>query len=102
MQEKILEGEVVRCHMTAKCRSVVKPDIVFFGEDLSEEFYKFRHDFDKCDLLIIMGTSLTVRLKILFKKKKLSLATRCLLNLKSRYKGLKFEKYVFNFILNFC
>jgi len=60
IKEKILEGEVVRCHMTAKCRSVVKPDIVFFGEDLSEEFYKFRHDFDKCDLLIVMGTSLTV------------------------------------------
>ena len=50
----------MRCHMTAKCKSVIKPDIVFFGEDLSSEFYNFKKDFEECDLLIVMGTSLQV------------------------------------------
>jgi NAD+-dependent protein deacetylase sirtuin 2 len=41
---------------------VVKPDIVFFGENLPEKFYVLPHrDFAECDLLIIMGTSLTVQ-----------------------------------------
>jgi len=60
IKDKILKGEIVRCHMTAKCKSVVKPDIVFFGEDLSSEFYNFKNDFEECDLLIVMGTSLQV------------------------------------------
>jgi NAD-dependent SIR2 family protein deacetylase len=39
----------------------VKPDIVFFGENLPERFFKQQHqDFPTCDLLIIMGTSLQV------------------------------------------
>jgi NAD-dependent SIR2 family protein deacetylase len=45
-----------------KCEGAfVKPDIVFFGEDLPQQFYeKLREDLPKCDLLIIAGTSLTV------------------------------------------
>lgn len=43
------------------CGCVVKPDIVFFGEDLPTRFYKsIEKDFTKCDLLIVMGTSLKV------------------------------------------
>ena len=39
----------------------MKPDIVFFGEDLPQRFYSLRlRDFSHCDLLIIMGTSLEV------------------------------------------
>jgi len=42
-------------------RGVIKPDIVFFGEDLGD---KFRHaidqDSDKVDLVIVIGSSLTV------------------------------------------
>lgn len=42
-------------------QGLVKPDIVFFGEDLPARFYSLRfQDFSKCDLLIIMGTSLEV------------------------------------------
>uniref|UniRef100_A0A7E4UTU6 NAD-dependent protein deacetylase n=1 Tax=Panagrellus redivivus TaxID=6233 RepID=A0A7E4UTU6_PANRE len=44
-----------------KCKGVVKPDIVFFGENLPLAFYQnVGTDFDACDLLIIMGTSLVV------------------------------------------
>jgi len=40
---------------------LVKPDIVFFGESLPKRFFECADkDFKKCDLLIIMGTSLAV------------------------------------------
>ena len=43
-------------------QGLVKPDIVFFGEDLPQRFHSLRlRDFSHCDLLIIMGTSLEVR-----------------------------------------
>ena len=42
-------------------QGLVKPDIVFFGEDLPQRFHSLQlPDFTKCDLLIIMGTSLEV------------------------------------------
>ncbi|VDK49534.1 unnamed protein product [Cylicostephanus goldi] len=45
-----------------KCDGVVKPDIVFFGENLPERFFKCAiEDFPKCDLLLILGTSLVVQ-----------------------------------------
>lgn len=44
-----------------KYGSLVKPDIVFFGESLPESFHKgMRMDFPKCDLLLVIGTSLAV------------------------------------------
>jgi len=44
-----------------KCGGSIKPDIVFFGEDLPAKFFQHREsDFPKCDLLIVMGTSLVV------------------------------------------
>lgn len=40
----------------------MKPDIVFFGEGLSDEFHDaLAHDKETCDLLIVMGSSLKVR-----------------------------------------
>lgn len=40
----------------------MKPDIVFFGESLSDEFHKqMADDKKKCDLLIVIGSSLKVR-----------------------------------------
>ena len=40
---------------------LVKPDIVFFGEQLPERFFQCAEsDFAECDLLIILGTSLKV------------------------------------------
>lgn len=41
---------------------VMKPDIVFFGEGLSDEFHNsMTLDKDQCDLLIVIGSSLKVR-----------------------------------------
>ena len=44
------------------CGGFVKPDIVFFGESLPERFFtQSRADFPRCDLLIVIGTSLAVQ-----------------------------------------
>jgi len=41
---------------------IMKPDIVFFGEGLSDEFHKtITEDKDQVDLLIVIGSSLKVR-----------------------------------------
>ncbi|DBB05735.1 hypothetical protein WJX77_006542 [Trebouxia sp. C0004] len=41
---------------------LVKPDIVFFGEGLPARFFQYMAtDFSKADLLIVMGTSITVQ-----------------------------------------
>eukprot|EP01026_Neomeris_dumetosa_P081038 TRINITY_DN9049_c0_g4_i1.p1 TRINITY_DN9049_c0_g4~~TRINITY_DN9049_c0_g4_i1.p1 ORF type:complete len:382 (-),score=43.39 TRINITY_DN9049_c0_g4_i1:277-1296(-) len=49
----------VRCK-NKKCNRFVKPDIVFYGENLPDRFFKLLDDFNLCDLLIVMGTSLKV------------------------------------------
>uniref|UniRef100_A0A8C5EIK1 NAD-dependent protein deacetylase sirtuin-3-like n=1 Tax=Gouania willdenowi TaxID=441366 RepID=A0A8C5EIK1_GOUWI len=38
------------------CSATVKPDVVFFGEDLPQKYFLHTKDFPKADLLIIMGT----------------------------------------------
>ena len=40
----------------------MKPDIVFFGQSLPEEFHRqIQLDKDECDLLIVIGSSLKVQ-----------------------------------------
>ena len=52
-------NEIPKCII---CEEVVKPDIVFFGEQLPKKFFQLLTvDFKNCDLLIVIGTSLTVR-----------------------------------------
>ncbi|KAJ8414525.1 hypothetical protein AAFF_G00037270 [Aldrovandia affinis] len=59
MKEKIFSDEIPKCD---KCSGLVKPDIVFFGENLPARFFtSMKKDFPSCDLLIIMGTSLQVQ-----------------------------------------
>ncbi|KAL4896274.1 DHS-like NAD/FAD-binding domain-containing protein [Aspergillus ambiguus] len=58
MKEAIATGEVPRC---AHCQGIVKPDIVFFGEALPEDFFENRTLPEQADLCIIMGTSLSVQ-----------------------------------------
>jgi NAD+-dependent protein deacetylase sirtuin 2 len=56
--ERILSDVVPRCE---DCNAVVKPDVVFFGEGLPKRFGRMAaKDFPRCDLLIILGTSLAV------------------------------------------
>ena len=44
-----------------ECGSLVKPDIVFFGEEMPSRFMELiDKDMDGCDLLLIFGTSLLV------------------------------------------
>jgi NAD-dependent deacetylase sirtuin 1 len=40
----------------------MKPEIVFFGENLPEQFHRaMKYDKDEVDLLIVIGSSLKVR-----------------------------------------
>ncbi|KAI9443519.1 DHS-like NAD/FAD-binding domain-containing protein [Lactarius indigo] len=56
--KKIVEEErIPRCKT---CKGLVKPDIVFFGESLPSNFYSALAKLSDADLLIVMGTSLTV------------------------------------------
>ncbi|GLV40123.1 Sirtuin 2 [Carabus blaptoides fortunei] len=59
MKERIFDDKIPICNA---CPGVVKPDIVFFGENLPDKFYKCMNtDFQECDLLIVMGSSLVVQ-----------------------------------------
>uniref|UniRef100_A0A671KJ56 NAD-dependent protein deacetylase n=1 Tax=Sinocyclocheilus anshuiensis TaxID=1608454 RepID=A0A671KJ56_9TELE len=59
MKNKIFSEDIPKCD---SCGSLVKPDIVFFGENLPDRFFtSMKMDFPRCDLLIIMGTSLQVQ-----------------------------------------
>jgi NAD-dependent histone deacetylase SIR2 len=59
MMEKVMAGEVPHCGVP-QCNGLVKPDIVFFGEPLPEAFHENRHVPATADLIIVMGTSLSV------------------------------------------
>ncbi|XP_010864581.2 NAD-dependent protein deacetylase sirtuin-3, mitochondrial isoform X2 [Esox lucius] len=57
LRPDIMKGSIPKC---PTCKGVVKPDIVFFGEELPPHFFSYLKDFPLADLLIIMGTSLEV------------------------------------------
>lgn len=52
-----MAGMVPKC---STCKGVIKPDIVFFGEELPLQFFSYLTDFPIADLLIVMGTALEV------------------------------------------
>jgi NAD-dependent deacetylase sirtuin 2 len=59
VKECVFSQKVPRC---TKCQGLVKPDIVFFGEGLPKRFFELAAvDFGKCDLLLVIGTSLKVQ-----------------------------------------
>ena len=60
MKQAIDRREVPHC-LQDKCQGLVKPDIVFFGEALPEDFHHNRMLPAAADLALIMGTSLTVQ-----------------------------------------
>ena len=58
-KEEIVQNK--RAPKCRRCKGPVKPDIVFFGEGLPDRFGKLlRQDLEIADLIIVMGTSLTV------------------------------------------
>ena len=60
MRDAIRNCDIPHC-TTPQCNGLVKPDIVFFGEQLPEQFFRHRSLPASADLCIIMGTSLTVQ-----------------------------------------
>ncbi|BEJ15274.1 hypothetical protein CspHIS471_0410410 [Cutaneotrichosporon sp. HIS471] len=53
----VRQGTVVRCE---HCKGLVKPDIVFFGEGLPDNFFELMPELRHADLVLVMGTSLQV------------------------------------------
>jgi NAD-dependent histone deacetylase SIR2 len=60
MKKKVQAGEVPHC-IVPQCNGLVKPDIVFFGEALPPTFFSNRHVPAMADMIIVMGTSLSVQ-----------------------------------------
>lgn len=60
MRQIVSQRDVPHC-LTPQCNGLVKPDIVFFGEQLPEDFHRNRSLPGSADLCIVMGTSLTVQ-----------------------------------------
>lgn len=58
MRRHVARGEVPKCK---GCKGLVKPDIVFFGEQLPPRFHANRELPARADLCIVLGTSLTVQ-----------------------------------------
>ncbi|XP_061077988.1 NAD-dependent protein deacetylase sirtuin-3, mitochondrial isoform X2 [Conger conger] len=57
LRADIMASTVPKC---PTCTGVIKPNIVFFGEELPQNFFLYLTDFPLADLLIVMGTSLEV------------------------------------------
>ena len=58
VKKSILNDHV---HCCDKCGGLVKPSIVFFGENLPMRFFQLQElDTEECDLLLCIGTSLEV------------------------------------------
>ena len=58
LRRHVHEKTIPRCE---NCKGLVKPEIVFFGEQLPADFFKNRMLPYESDLIIVMGTSLTVQ-----------------------------------------
>ncbi|KAK0757217.1 hypothetical protein N5P37_009933 [Trichoderma harzianum] len=57
MRAHVTRGDVPKCN---ECKGLVKPDITFFGEALPRDFSEKSHNTAMADLVLIIGTSLTV------------------------------------------
>lgn len=53
--EDILNDKMPLC----TCNGLIKPNVVFYGEHLPEEFYKLYMEIPKGDLIMVLGSSLT-------------------------------------------
>ena len=64
IKNEILQQQIPHCPKCSEeiINAILKPDIVFFGESLPDNFHQtISIDKDKCDLLIVMGSSLKVK-----------------------------------------
>ncbi|KXJ93862.1 DHS-like NAD/FAD-binding domain-containing protein [Microdochium bolleyi] len=60
MREHVELGDPPSCTQPG-CEGLVKPDIVFFGEQLPSTFFDNRHVPAEADLVLVLGTSLSVQ-----------------------------------------
>ncbi len=60
IHQQIFDDQIPKCTKTPRCTGIIKPDIVFFGEDLPRRFQLYLQDLPMCDCCIVMGTSLAV------------------------------------------
>ena len=61
IRSEISAKQVPLCKACGSPTAVVKPDIVFFGEQLPEKFHDLiRQDQKETDLVLVMGSSLNV------------------------------------------
>ena len=56
-EDSLKTGTVPKCG----CGGVVKPDIVFFGEQLPENFFEIYNSPPAADLILVLGSSLSVQ-----------------------------------------
>lgn len=61
LMKKAIDAREVPYCLTPQCNGLVKPEIVFFGEQLPENFHRNKNLPREADLCIVMGTSLTVQ-----------------------------------------
>ncbi|CAL1541335.1 unnamed protein product [Lymnaea stagnalis] len=60
IKDSIFEDKLPKCKKRG-CYGVIKPDIVFFGEELPKRFYYYLKDMLQTDMVLILGTSLEVQ-----------------------------------------
>ncbi|KAJ3430628.1 nad-dependent protein deacetylase sirtuin-2 [Anaeramoeba flamelloides] len=58
IKKDVMKSKIPRCKYCKE--GIIKPNITFFGEGLPEKFWWYESDFPKADLLIVLGTSLSV------------------------------------------
>lgn len=61
IRDCLKRDEIPKCTLEC-CTGTIRPDTVFFGEPLPKRFSELvDQDFEQCDLLIVLGTSLKVQ-----------------------------------------
>lgn len=53
--DKLEKGHLPRC---PDCGEPLKPDVVFFGEELADDYDKAKEEINKADLVLVIGTML--------------------------------------------
>jgi len=83
LKDRIFQsGDESNVPLCDQCDAVVRPDIVFFGENLPRNFWSsIDSDFGACDLLLVFGTSLVVQPFCSLIAKTDSSVPRCFINL---------------------
>jgi NAD-dependent deacetylase len=60
IQEIFAKVERQRIPLCDSCQNLLKPDVVLFGELLTSDFDHALDEIERCDLLLVLGTSLEV------------------------------------------